>query len=157
MGGSQYHQSHNGSHLSTSEIMSNCNTITSASNFGSTTAAATSSSLSSSSSSSSSLATTVAVGGQGSGLSVTPSLPSTPLANSSILSNNDDMTDSNYQRNDNDDLYGTNCDGSMNSASRNATIDSNVLNDIGNMLANLTDELDAMLEEEKRAGLNDSE
>lgn len=36
-------------------------------------------------------------------------------------------------------------------------IDSNVLNDIGNMLANLTDELDAMLEEEKRAGLNDSE
>lgn len=37
------------------------------------------------------------------------------------------------------------------------TIDSNVLNDIGNMLANLTDELDAMLEEEKRAGLNDSE
>lgn len=38
-----------------------------------------------------------------------------------------------------------------------ATIDSNVLNDIGNMLANLTDELDAMLEEEKRVGLNDSE
>lgn len=37
------------------------------------------------------------------------------------------------------------------------TIDSNVLNDIGNMLANLTDELDAMLEQEKRAGLNDSE
>jgi len=34
----------------------------------------------------------------------------------------------------------------------------NVLNDIGNMLANLTDELDAMLEEEKRVGLNiDSE
>ena len=32
-----------------------------------------------------------------------------------------------------------------------------VLNDIGNMLANLTDELDAMLEEEKRVGLNDSE
>jgi len=30
-----------------------------------------------------------------------------------------------------------------------------VLNDIGNMLANLTDELDAMLEEEKRQGLND--
>ncbi|XP_034936267.1 caskin-2 isoform X2 [Chelonus insularis] len=29
-----------------------------------------------------------------------------------------------------------------------------VLNDIGNMLANLTDELDAMLEEEKRQGLN---
>lgn len=28
-----------------------------------------------------------------------------------------------------------------------------VLNDIGNMLANLTDELDAMLEEEKRQGL----
>lgn len=35
--------------------------------------------------------------------------------------------------------------------------DTNVLNDIGNMLANLTDELDAMLEEEKRVGLNDSE
>lgn len=34
-------------------------------------------------------------------------------------------------------------------------INANVLNDIGNMLANLTDELDAMLEEEKRAGLND--
>lgn len=31
-----------------------------------------------------------------------------------------------------------------------------VLNDIGNMLANLTDELDAMLEEEKRQGLTDS-
>ena len=31
-----------------------------------------------------------------------------------------------------------------------------VLNDIGNMLANLTDELDAMLEEEKRQGLSDS-
>lgn len=31
-----------------------------------------------------------------------------------------------------------------------------VLNDIGNMLANLTDELDAMLEEEKRQGLADS-
>lgn len=30
---------------------------------------------------------------------------------------------------------------------------SDVLNDIGNMLANLTDELDAMLEEEKRQGL----
>lgn len=41
--------------------------------------------------------------------------------------------------------------------SNNTTIDSNVLNDIGNMLANLTDELDAMLEEEKRVGLNDSE
>lgn len=34
-------------------------------------------------------------------------------------------------------------------------VSANVLNDIGNMLANLTDELDAMLEEEKRAGLND--
>ncbi|XP_055383897.1 uncharacterized protein DDB_G0283357 isoform X1 [Condylostylus longicornis] len=33
----------------------------------------------------------------------------------------------------------------------------NVLNDIGNMLANLTDELDAMLEEEKRVGISDSE
>lgn len=48
-------------------------------------------------------------------------------------------------------------------ASRNETKDTNehasvsVLNDIGNMLANLTDELDAMLEEEKRVGLNDSE
>lgn len=31
-----------------------------------------------------------------------------------------------------------------------------VLNDIGNMLANLTDELDAMLEEEKRQGLSNS-
>lgn len=30
-----------------------------------------------------------------------------------------------------------------------------VLDDIGNMLANLTDELDAMLEEEKRQGLVD--
>lgn len=166
MGGSQYHQSHNGSHLSASEMMSNCNSITSASNFGSTTAA-TSSSLSSSSSSSSSLATTVAVGGQGSGLSVTPSLPSTPAANSSILSNNDGSIahiasghtsmQEHYADDDNDGLYGANCDGSINSASRNATIDSNVLNDIGNMLANLTDELDAMLEEEKRAGLNDSE
>ncbi|XP_055857448.1 uncharacterized protein LOC129920221 [Episyrphus balteatus] len=38
------------------------------------------------------------------------------------------------------------------------TVSVNVLNDIGNMLANLTDELDAMLEEEKRVGLNiDSE
>ncbi|XP_050080076.1 uncharacterized protein LOC126567813 [Anopheles maculipalpis] len=33
----------------------------------------------------------------------------------------------------------------------------NVLNDIGNMLANLTDELDAMLEEEKCAGISDNE
>lgn len=32
-----------------------------------------------------------------------------------------------------------------------------VLNDIGNMLANLTDELDAMLEEEKRQGLEIAE
>lgn len=37
----------------------------------------------------------------------------------------------------------------------NAIAPEDVLNDIGNMLANLTDELDAMLEEEKRAGLND--
>lgn len=37
------------------------------------------------------------------------------------------------------------------------TDSTNVLNDIGNMLANLTDELDAMLEEEKRVGINDSE
>ena len=29
-----------------------------------------------------------------------------------------------------------------------------MLNDIGNMLTNLTNELDAMLEEEKRQGLN---
>lgn len=43
------------------------------------------------------------------------------------------------------------------SDSKAATINSNVLNDIGNMLANLTTELDAMLEEEKRVGLNDSE
>lgn len=48
------------------------------------------------------------------------------------------------------------------SASRTELKDSSqssvsVLNDIGNMLANLTDELDAMLEEEKRVGLNDSE
>lgn len=51
------------------------------------------------------------------------------------------------------------------SASRNELKDTSqtehssvsVLNDIGNMLANLTDELDAMLEEEKRVGLNDSE
>lgn len=36
-------------------------------------------------------------------------------------------------------------------------INANVLSDIGNMLANLTDELDAMLEEEKLAGLNDDD
>jgi hypothetical protein len=30
----------------------------------------------------------------------------------------------------------------------------NVLNDIGNMLATLTDELDAMLQEERNAGIN---
>lgn len=53
-----------------------------------------------------------------------------------------------------DDVLDTSVDGRD---SNNATIDSNVLNDIGNMLANLTDELDAMLEEEKRVGLNDSE
>lgn len=35
-----------------------------------------------------------------------------------------------------------------------STEPADVLNDIGNMLANLTDELDAMLEEEKRQGLN---
>lgn len=45
-------------------------------------------------------------------------------------------------------------------ASRNEAKDTSqsasvsVLNDIGNMLANLTDELDAMLLEEKRVGLN---
>ncbi|XP_075165128.1 CRK like proto-oncogene, adaptor protein isoform X2 [Haematobia irritans] len=44
------------------------------------------------------------------------------------------------------------------SASTGQKVSVNVLNDIGNMLANLTDELDAMLEEEKRVGLNtDSE
>ncbi|XP_026751357.2 caskin-2 isoform X2 [Galleria mellonella] len=37
-----------------------------------------------------------------------------------------------------------------------STEPADVLNDIGNMLANLTDELDAMLEEEKRQGLTDS-
>lgn len=48
------------------------------------------------------------------------------------------------------------CSSSNSGANGNA--DSlNVLNDIGNMLANLTDELDAMLEEEKRVGINDSE
>lgn len=36
-------------------------------------------------------------------------------------------------------------------------VGTNVLNDIGNMLANLTDELDAMLEEENRAGISDIE
>lgn len=40
----------------------------------------------------------------------------------------------------------------------NASTSSNepgdVLSDIGNMLTNLTNELDAMLEEEKRQGLN---
>lgn len=41
--------------------------------------------------------------------------------------------------------------------SQNEHASVSVLNDIGNMLANLTDELDAMLEEEKRVGLNDSE
>lgn len=45
-------------------------------------------------------------------------------------------------------------DGKANAIDAN---NSSILNDIGNMLANLTDELDAMLEEEKRAGLNDSE
>ncbi|XP_005182056.2 uncharacterized protein LOC101887572 isoform X3 [Musca domestica] len=44
------------------------------------------------------------------------------------------------------------------STSKGSKVSVNVLNDIGNMLANLTDELDAMLEEEKRVGLNtDSE
>lgn len=135
MGGIQYHQSQ-----MNADIISNCNAITSLPHSGNT--------LSSSSSSSSSLATTVAnCSTQGSGLSVTPLLPSTPAANASILSNLDDSSD------------GTSCDASsaIVSSSRNTTIDSNVLNDIGNMLANLTDELDAMLEEEKRAGLNDSE
>lgn len=89
----------------------------------------------SSSSSSSSLATTVAnisqslhKGTNGTGTTTTPS----PTLSSVSVSGSDGQKISN-------------------------TIDSNVLNDIGNMLANLTDELDAMLEEEKRAGLNDSE
>ncbi|XP_037043301.1 uncharacterized protein LOC119079473 isoform X1 [Bradysia coprophila] len=89
----------------------------------------------SSSSSSSSLATTVANISQslhkttnGAGTTTTPS----PTLSSVSVSGSDGQKISN-------------------------TIDSNVLNDIGNMLANLTDELDAMLEEEKRAGLNDSE
>lgn len=89
----------------------------------------------SSSSSSSSLATTVAnisqslhKGTNGAGTTTTPS----PTLSSVSVSGSDGQKISN-------------------------TIDSNVLNDIGNMLANLTDELDAMLEEEKRAGLNDSE
>lgn len=92
---------------------------------------------SSSSSSSSSLATTVNAQGT---CMVGPAANSTALA--------DDIIES----------AAVACDGSTSGAtSRNATIDSNVLNDIGNMLANLTDELDAMLEEEKRAGINDSE
>lgn len=55
----------------------------------------------------------------------------------------------------------------MHSSSQNADLNSvtphestepaDVLSDIGNMLANLTDELDAMLEEEKRQGLTDSQ
>ena len=36
----------------------------------------------------------------------------------------------------------------------NSTEPVDVLSDIGNMLTNLTNELDAMLEEEKRQGLN---
>ncbi|XP_026468400.1 uncharacterized protein LOC113372293 [Ctenocephalides felis] len=57
--------------------------------------------------------------------------------------------------------------GHMHSSSQNADLNSitphestepaDVLSDIGNMLANLTDELDAMLEEEKRQGLTDSQ
>lgn len=52
------------------------------------------------------------------------------------------------------------CDAIESIDAQGGTIEANnssILNDIGNMLANLTDELDAMLEEEKRAGLNDSE
>ncbi|KAL5287763.1 hypothetical protein ACFFRR_008562 [Megaselia abdita] len=50
------------------------------------------------------------------------------------------------------------CSSSNNGANGGGNADSlNVLNDIGNMLANLTDELDAMLEEEKRVGITDSE
>lgn len=90
----------------------------------------------SSSSSSSSLATTVAnisqslhKGPSGAGTTTTPS----PTLSSVSVSGSDGQKIS------------------------NAIDSTNVLNDIGNMLANLTDELDAMLEEEKRAGLNDSE
>lgn len=96
---------------------------------------------SSSSSSSSSLATTV--NAQGTCVSVTAVMSNASVASSSALA---------------DDIIECGAEGSAtNSTSRNSTIDSNVLNDIGNMLANLTDELDAMLEEEKRAGINDSE
>lgn len=49
------------------------------------------------------------------------------------------------------------CRNDANDTSQNQHASVSVLNDIGNMLANLTDELDAMLEEEKRVGLNDSE
>lgn len=44
--------------------------------------------------------------------------------------------------------------GNHHSTTRASQETGDVLNDIGNMLANLTDELDAMLEEEKRQGLN---
>lgn len=49
------------------------------------------------------------------------------------------------------------CSTSPTQAAAAAVVGTNVLNDIGNMLANLTDELDAMLEEENRAGISDIE
>jgi hypothetical protein len=93
----------------------------------------TSSSLSSSSSSSSSSATTIA-GQQCSSATTGGGIQlNLQISQSSPTSSNSSAT------------------------SKNNLIGSNVLNDIGHMLANLTDELDAMLEEEKRAGLNDSD
>lgn len=92
---------------------------------------------SSSSSSSSSIATTVNGGLATSSVSTTPS----------IANKETNIGDDGIER-------GATCN---DVASNAATIDSNVLNDIGNMLAHLTVELDAMLEEEKRVGINDSE
>lgn len=97
----------------------------------------TSSSLSSSSSSSSSSATTIA-GQQCSSTSTTGGNAGGIQLNLQISQSS--PTSSNSSANSKSNLIG-----------------SNVLNDIGHMLANLTDELDAMLEEEKRAGLNDSD
>lgn len=119
----------------------------------------------SSSSSSSSLATTVASvgGGQSS------TLPSMKNVNQSTISNTAaaiittpsptlSTASSIGVANLNADPAGGNVSvATVNPTTTANQIDSNVLNDIGNMLANLTDELDAMLEEEKRAGLNDSE
>jgi hypothetical protein len=117
------------------------------------------SSLSSSSSSSSSSATTIA--GQQIiinpvSLSTTNSSSTTPNGgNGSIVP----LTGSIQQQSNQSSP--TLSASSMNSNCKNGggnntnnMLGSNVLNDIGHMLANLTDELDAMLEEEKRAGLN---